>query len=103
MCRDAFAEQLHDKATRGLLLSTEEQTLLDAWYAEHDRQEARAIDAVRASQRLTTLHTHVEAALAQLLTTTQHIQELIAQNQTLRQEITILQRQLPTAAPYEPV
>jgi hypothetical protein len=102
MSLDELAQQLHDKATRGLALSAEEQSRLEAWYAEQDRQERAVLGPPGSSQRLATLHTQVETALAQLLTVTQRIQELTVHNETLRREIAVLQRQLPLAATREP-
>ena len=102
MSLDELAKQLHDKATRGLALSAEEQAQLEAWYAEQDQQEHAVLGPTGSSQRLATLHTQVETALAQLLTVTQRIQELTVHNETLRREIAVLQRQLPLAATREP-
>jgi hypothetical protein len=102
MSLDELAKQLHDKATRGLALSAEEQAQLEAWYTEQDQQEHAILRPTGASQQLVTLHTHVETALAQLLTVTQRIQELTVHNETLRREIAVLQRQLPLAATREP-
>jgi len=102
MSLDELAKQLHDKATRGLTLSAEEQTQLEAWYAEQDQQERAVLGPTGSSQRLATLHTQVETALAQLLNVTQRIQELTVHNETLRREIAVLQRQLPLASTREP-
>jgi len=102
MSRDELAQQLHDKATRGLALSAEEQARLEAWYTEQDQQERAVLGPTGSSQRLATLHTQVETALAQLLTVTQRIQELTVHNETLRREIAVLQRQLPLASTREP-
>ena len=102
MSLDELAQQLHDKVTRGLALSAEEQARLEAWYTEQDRQERAVLGPTGSSQRLATLHTQVETALAQLLTVTQRIQELTVHNETLRREIAVLQRQLPLAATREP-
>lgn len=95
--------QLHDKATRGLQLSTEEHAQLDAWYTEQDQQERTALATADASQRLAMLQTNISTVLAQILSATQRIQELSIQNQALRQEITALQHQLSIATPSEPV
>ena len=103
MSLDELAKQLHDKATRGLALSVEEQAQLEAWYTEKDQQERAVLGPTGSSQRLATLHTQVETALAQLLTATQRIQELTVHNETLRHEIAVLQRQLPLASTREPV
>jgi hypothetical protein len=102
MSLDELAKQLHDKATRGLALSAEEQAQLEAWYAEQDQQEHAVLGPTGSSQRLATLHTQVETALAQLLTVTHRIQELTIHNETLRREIAVLQRQRPLASTREP-
>ena len=102
MSLDELAKQLHDKATRGLALSAEEQAQLEAWYTEQDQRERAVLGPTDSSQRLATLHTQVETALAQLLAATQRIQELTVHNETLRYEIAVLQRQLPLASTREP-
>ena len=102
MSLDELVQQLHDKATRGLALSPEEQARLEAWYIEQDQKERAVLGPTGSSQRLAMLHTQVETALAQLLTVTQRIQELTVDNETLRREIAVLQRQLPLAATREP-
>ena len=75
-------------------LSAEEQVQLAAWHAEQDHQEDTVLRSTGASQHLAVLHAQVETALAQLLTVTQHIQKLTADNETVRREIAVLQRQL---------
>ena len=102
MSLEERVRHLHDKFTRGGTLSAEEQAQLDAWYAEEDQREGVVLSPAGASPRLAVLHTQVETALAQLLTVTQRIQTLTAQNDTLRREIAVLQRQLPLAAPRDP-
>jgi len=101
MSLDELAKQLHDKVTRGLTLSAEEQAQLEAWYTEQDQQECAVLGPMGSSQRLATLHTQVETALAQLLTVTQRIQELTVHNETLRREIAVLQCQLPLVSTRE--
>jgi hypothetical protein len=102
MSLEERVRHLHDTVTRGGSLSAEEQAQLDAWYAEQDQQEGAVLGPAGASPRLSVLHTQVETALAQLLTVTQRIQTLTAQNDTLRREIAVLQRQLPLATPRDP-
>ena len=102
MSTDDLAQQLHDKATRGMALSAEEQTRLEAWYAKQDQEESTLLDTTRAPQQLATLHTHIETALAQLHTVTQRIQALSAQNEAVRREIAVLQGQLMQTRSREP-
>ena len=94
MPTDAVGKQLHDKATRGLPLSAREQAQLDAWYAGQDKEEDALLGPSNSSPQHATLQTQVETALTQLLTVTQRIQELTAQNDAVRREIAVLQRQL---------
>ena len=94
MPTDNVGKQLHDKATRGLSLSAPEQNQLDAWYAEQDTAENALLAPTLLSPQLATIRTQVETTLAQLLTVTQHIQELTAQNDAVRREIALLQHQL---------
>jgi phosphoglycerate-specific signal transduction histidine kinase len=94
MSTDDLAKQLHDKATRGIVLSAAEQAQLDIWYAEQDQAEGAILALTTPPDTLATLHTQVDTAVSQLLTVTQRIQELAAQNDVLRHDIAALQRQL---------
>jgi hypothetical protein len=47
--------QLHDKATRGMALSAEEQAQLTAWYAEQNQRENALLESTGASQHLAVL------------------------------------------------
>ncbi len=91
MSTEKPAAQLHDKATRGIPLSADEQTEVDAWYAEQDRAEGQLLGQTNTSKPLVDLHIQLEQALTQLLKTAQQIQELTAQNDALRREIAKLQ------------
>lgn len=102
MSLDERAKQLHDKVTRGVTLSAEEQAQLDAWYAEQDQREHLVLSAASSSQRLATLQTQIEMALAQLLSTTQRIQDLTVHNETLRREVAVLQHRLPLVSTRTP-
>ncbi|HYT94653.1 MAG TPA: hypothetical protein VEL76_38410 [Gemmataceae bacterium] len=87
-------QELHDRATRGESLSTEERAQLDAWYVQLDHEEGTALAGAAPPGSLTTLRTQIETALGQLATVTQHIQALTAENAAVRQEIAALQRLL---------
>ena len=102
MSTEELTKQLHDKATRGSVLSAAEQAQLEAWYAQQDQEERAILERATPPQTLAALRTQVETAVAQLLTVTQRIQELVAQNEALRREIATLQHQLvqtPTVQP----
>ena len=102
MSHEDLARQLHDKASRGLKLSTEEQAQLEAWYADQDEKESALLGPTTSSQRLTALHAQIETTLAQLQTVTQRIQELTNQNEAVRREVTVLQHQLADTQARQP-
>ena len=102
MSTDHLAKQLHDKATRGIALSTKERAQLEAWYAVQDQAESVLLETATAPQRLATLQTRIDTILTQLQTVTQRMQELTVQNAALRREIALLQHQLAQATTHEP-
>ena len=94
MVSDDLTKQLHDRATRGELLSAEEQSSLNDWYTLQDRVESDALGLTKDEKALTTLQAQVEAALTQLTIVTQRIQEIASENQALRRDIAHLRQQL---------
>lgn len=94
MASDELGKQLHDRATRGEVLSAEEQAQLENWYATQDRAEMDELGLTVTEKTLTALQAQVDAALAQLATVTRRIQEIAAENEALRREIAALRRQL---------
>ena len=73
-------EQLHDRATRGVELTAEEQAQLNEWYAEQDRVEAAVLSRPTSAQPLDALHAQVDRVMVQLDDVTQRIQTLSAEN-----------------------
>lgn len=92
------AKILHDKATRGIALTEEEQTVLTAWYAREDEAEARIIHVQGGKESLASLQAQVNAALAQLAISVQRIQETASENERIRREIAELRSQLVDTA-----
>ena len=84
--------QLHDKATRGEILSEDEQAELAAWYAAQDAAESQFLTETAPSQSLADLPADVQTAVTQLRAVALRIQVLSAQNEAIRQEVTALQR-----------
>jgi hypothetical protein len=98
-----LGQQLHDRITRGALLSTEEHEQLARWYEQHDREEDAALTGVPAPPTLVRLRTELDDAISQLRVVAQRIQTLTAENETARREIAALQRQLAQRAAMQPV
>lgn len=102
MPTDEVLKQLHEKATRGMTLSPAEQASLDAWYEQHDGDEAAALAGMSSSQALAALQAQVEAATARLVTVTHKLQSLAAENENLRREIALLQKQVTQRSTAQP-
>ena len=90
-----LAQLLHDKFTRGGLLTEAEQALLEAWYERQDVKEAAQLAVSSpASSNVKSLCTEVHAALKRLNEATQQIQAQSDKNEVLCQENLALSRQL---------
>lgn len=102
MKTQAQAKQLHDKATRGIVLSASEQAHLEHWYSRHDQEEGGILEGTVSPRTLVALQAQVDTTVAQLLPVSQRIQELVAHNEALRREITALQHQLSQGPTVQP-
>ena len=94
MIADEKGKELHDKASKGELLSIEEQEQLESWYAAQDNMELEAIGLVKEGNLPNGLQTQIESAMSQLVNLTNRIQEIAAENKILRTENAALLRQL---------
>jgi peptidoglycan hydrolase CwlO-like protein len=94
MISDVTGKQLHDRLTRNETLTPDEQALLTAWYTAQDSAEMDLLPKATTKIDLETLERQVNAASAQLTAVTERIQEVAAENNTLRQEISRLRQQL---------
>jgi hypothetical protein len=103
MNADDLGRQLHDRATRGAVLSTEEQAHLERWYAQQDLEESAALARSSPGPDAAALQAQVAAALAQLLAVTQRIQALAADNEAVRRDIAALHRELARQPKTQPV
>jgi hypothetical protein len=98
-----LGQQLHDRLTRGAVLSTEEHAQLERRYEQHDRDERAALTRMPAPPTLVRLRTEVDDAISQLQVVAQRIQPLTTENEAARRENTALQRQLAQRATMQPV
>ena len=95
-------QQLHDRATRGVPLSTEEQALLVEWYAQQDREEWELLSQPAPSKDVDELRSQVESALAHLAALTRRVQSQASENEAVRKEILALQQQLAERSTTQP-
>lgn len=91
--QEPSALQLHDRMTRGEMLTAEEQAALTAWYAQQDDAESTLLAAAPVAS-LATLQAQVDTALARMQSVTQRIQTLAEENEALRRENAALVRRL---------
>lgn len=94
MSNDTYSH-LHDRFTRGELLSEDELSVLHSWYTQQDAEEmAHLHEVLRSTTTITHLQEHINHTAAQLQQITQHITATISENETLRHEIALLQARL---------
>jgi len=91
---ESRGQLLHDKATRGEVLSSEEQVQLEQWYTLQDRDESHTLSLAMRNDTPEALQAQVAAAVSQLTTVTQRIQDVATENDILRHDIAVLRRQL---------
>lgn len=104
MVQDDIGMQLHDRATRGEELTSEEQKLLEDWYSAEDRAEMEVLGlATKDGTAADSLRPQVDSALAQLTTVTERINTLAKANERLRRENALLRRQLVERPAPQPV
>lgn len=102
MISDDLGKVLHDKATRGMTLSAEEQAQLQSWYDEQDAEEAAMYAAVPEEVTgVARLQAQIDMTLTQLMSMTRRIHEVMLENKALRQEIEGLRRQLIASIPLQ--
>ena len=89
-----LAQQLHDRATRGMTLSPEEQHVLDAWYAAEDEAEQTLLAASGVDSNHAELRVSIRSLMERVLAEAQHTQTLLMQNDLLRRQIDELKQQL---------
>ena len=99
MINDKTASDLHDRATRGMPLSPQDQANLKEWYEKQDQCETNALLHPAPPGDLVGIRHQVNVALVGLQTVTQRIQDLAGENETLKQEIAVLQRKVKNAQP----
>ncbi len=94
MISDDAVRALHDRATRGRILSGEVQAQLEQWYAAQDNAEQGILSFVAASPTTPDLLEQVKTALERCVTLAQHIHELSHHNDDLRRDIAQLRQKM---------
>lgn len=94
MLTDEQAIKLHHRSVKREVLTPEEQRALEAWYAQQDAEEMKAVKIEAKEAELEELRKQFRLSLAQLTVETQRLQQLEEENELLRHEVALLQQQL---------
>lgn len=94
--------ELHDRATRGMVLTDAEQAELDAWYQRLDHEELHAVSINDSEKDQQRLRGELDIALDKLQKVVGQIRETESQNETLRNEISRLQEQILSRQESQP-
>ena len=86
MINETLGKQLHDKMSRGETLSAEEREKLDAWYTWMDQEETSTLGLSPLRDSTQSLKAKIESAVAQMVNISNRIQQLVKDNELLRQE-----------------
>ena len=94
--------RLHLRRSLGEALTADEQSDLDAWYADQDRTEALALGLSTEANDLSPLKKQVDAILERIVTTSLSIQTMANENEALRRENQALRQQLTQRRVLQP-
>jgi hypothetical protein len=93
---------LHDRATRGETLSSEDQAVLDAWYGSNDQNETNLLEKsvpVVGVEDLASLRTQVNNAQQKLSQSIERVLKISEENENLRREIEEMRNHLLAHVP----
>jgi hypothetical protein len=95
MLSDELGMQLHDRETRVELLTEQERTQLEAWYAQKDAAEKSMLETAQMPlPNLGVLQDQVDIAIKQLAAGVQQLQQITQEDKALRKEISEIKQQL---------
>ena len=97
-----IGSQLHDRFTRGIPLSVDEQAQLEAWYTREDQAEGDILVATASVPDVDALQAQLDKSLEEVHTVVQRIRQLVSDNEATRREIETLQHQLVQSRPTQP-
>jgi Ca2+-binding EF-hand superfamily protein len=94
MENDNLMQILHDRATRGEVLSETERRQLESWYESQDKLESESLNKIDVGNILSKRNIQIESALSEIAEITSKIQKILAENEKIRRENEILRRKI---------
>ena len=93
---DELGFVLHDRSTRGAVLTSEEEQQLAAWYDERDAIEDSWLNPSNKTSLpdQSNLQSQIDVVLQDLRLVTQQIQQISSENIEIKQELVALKQQL---------
>lgn len=85
---------LHDRATRGEVLSETEQMQLSNWYELQDKLESDSLNKIDVKEILSKRNMQIESALSEIAKITSTIQKILSENEKIRRENEILRKKI---------
>ncbi len=98
MISDEVGKKLHDKATRGVTLSSADQKKLKIWYKDQDDAECESLNLSTSVKSETMLQKEIDSILFKIGSANEEICKLSHHNKLLKKEIFKIQEQLPQNA-----
>jgi len=99
MISENSGQSLHDKATRGDILTDNEQIMLSEWYESQDEIEAGMLGITVGYENTNqSLQKQIGTGLEKLMSVIQQIKRIITENEALKREIAVLQSQMTRQA-----
>jgi septal ring factor EnvC (AmiA/AmiB activator) len=104
MVPNEIGQKLHHRSTLGEALTQEELKTLKGWYAEQDAAEAAQLakSRERHEEELAALQREIDNKLVDIIQTAESIRSSSAENDSLRERIRQLERELASKKQAQP-
>ncbi len=94
MISDEVGKKLHDKATRGVTLSSADQKRLKIWYKDQDDAECESLKLSTSLKSETMLQKEIDSILIKIGAANEEISKLSNHNKLLKKDIFKIQQRL---------
>lgn len=94
MITNERGQELHCRSVQNQPLTSEERAELEAWYAKMDAEEAKILSVAPSSnvEQIAELRQKIDEMLSKISIAAERLRKLDRDNETLRQEIAVLEQ-----------